>query len=379
MPARVAPDVRLYTPFIERLPTRPLGNSGIDVSVLALGSWRTYERISREQGLSVMLAAKECGVTFLDDARYNDETGSAPMATGYSEVVFGELFRAAGWRRDQTVVANKLWWEFWPEQSASEELEGSLRRMGFDYVDLVYSWSAPQGPPIAEIVAAVGELIASGKTRAWGTGNWEPAEHAQAAAIAMELGVPPPCAAQLPYNVALREYVESQPVVDALDRSGAGVVASFVLAGGVLSGKYDDPATAGRMRELLDDRRPRAELARRTGPACARCRARYHAGRARDCVCSGERARVECALRRDDARTGNREHRGRGPTRAIDRHAVGSFTRAHRLSQATFTRWSECSAGFRRSDRCRMCPPRRACPCRIPAANVPISRVRQAV
>ena len=223
------------------------------MSVLALGSWRTYERISREQGLRVMLAARECGVTFLDDARYNDETGSAPMPTGYSEVVFGELFRAAGWRRDQTVVANKLWWEFWPEQSASDELDGSLRRMGFDYVDLVYSWSALEGPPIAEIVAAAGELITSGKARAWGTGNWEPAEHAEAAAVAVDLGVPPPCAAQLPYNVVLRQYVESRPAREALDLSGAGVVASFVLAGGVLSGKYDDRATSGRMRELLDD------------------------------------------------------------------------------------------------------------------------------
>lgn len=223
------------------------------MSVLALGSWRTYERISREQGLSVMLAARERGVTFLDDARYNDETGSAPFPTGYSEVVFGELFRAAGWRRDQTVVANKLWWEFWPEQSASEELEASLGRMGFDYIDLVYSWSAPEAPAVEEIVEAVGELIASGKARAWGTGNWEPADHAQAAAIAIERGVPPPCAAQLPYNVALRDHVESGLAGDALARSGAGVVASFVLAGGVLSGKYDDPAASGRMRERLDD------------------------------------------------------------------------------------------------------------------------------
>jgi aryl-alcohol dehydrogenase-like predicted oxidoreductase len=235
------------------LPLRPLGGSGIDVSVLALGSWRTYERIPREQGLSVMRAAKERGVTFLDDARYNDETGSAPLATGYSEVVFGELFRAAGWRREETVVANKLWWEFWPEQSAAEELEASLQRMGFDYVDLIYSFVAPEGPRVAEIVAAVGELIASGKARAWGIANWEPADLVQAATIALELGVPPPCAAQLPYSVAMREYVESPAAIDSLDRSGAGVVASFVLAGGLLSGKYDDSATSGRMSEELDD------------------------------------------------------------------------------------------------------------------------------
>ena len=62
--------------------------------------------------------------------RYDDETGTAPIRTGYSEVVFGELFRGAGIRRDEAVVANKLWWEFWPGQSAAAELDASLRRMG---------------------------------------------------------------------------------------------------------------------------------------------------------------------------------------------------------------------------------------------------------
>ncbi len=51
-----------------------------------------------------MLKAREVGVNFLDDARYNDETGTAPLKTGYSEVVFGELFRAAGWRRDEVIL-----------------------------------------------------------------------------------------------------------------------------------------------------------------------------------------------------------------------------------------------------------------------------------
>jgi aryl-alcohol dehydrogenase-like predicted oxidoreductase len=63
---------------------------------MALGSWRTYERMSRDEGVAVLRAAREAGITFLDDARYNDETGTAPIPTGYSEVVFGELFRASG-------------------------------------------------------------------------------------------------------------------------------------------------------------------------------------------------------------------------------------------------------------------------------------------
>src|SRR4249920_3457327 len=118
---------------------RPLGDSGLSVSRLSLGSWRTFERISRDAGLEVMRAARDAGITFLDDARYDDETGTAPIPTGYSEVVFGELFRAAGWRRDETVVSNKLWWEFWPDQSPAQELAGSLARMGLDHVDLIYS------------------------------------------------------------------------------------------------------------------------------------------------------------------------------------------------------------------------------------------------
>ena len=114
------------------MPMTALGRSDLRVSRLALGSWRTYERISRDQGVRVMRAAREAGINFLDDARYNDETGHAPLPTGYSEVVFGELFRASAWRRDEVVVSNKLWWEFWPDQSPGQELAGSLARMGLD-------------------------------------------------------------------------------------------------------------------------------------------------------------------------------------------------------------------------------------------------------
>src|SRR6266568_1159336 len=145
------------------MPQRPLGSSGIEVSALALGSWRTFERIRREQGVAVMREAREHGIRFLDDARYDDETGRAPIRTGYSEVVFGGLFRAAGWRRDEVVVANKLWWEFWPEETAAQELEGSLRRMGFDYLDLVYAAEPPEKLGAAGAARAAAALIASGK------------------------------------------------------------------------------------------------------------------------------------------------------------------------------------------------------------------------
>ena len=88
--------------------TRRLGATELEVTRLSLGSWRTFERIGRDDGLALMRAAREHGINFLDDARYDDETGHAPLPTGYSEVLFGELFRASGWDRETTVVSNKL-------------------------------------------------------------------------------------------------------------------------------------------------------------------------------------------------------------------------------------------------------------------------------
>src|SRR5215471_751686 len=152
--------------------SRPLGASGIEVSSLSLGSWRTYERLPAPTGVAIVRAARDEGINFFDDARYDDETGTAPMRTGYSEVLFGELFRSAGLRRDEAVVANKLWWEFWPKQSAAAELDASLQRMRFDHVDVIYANAPPQGMAVTDLVAATAGLVTSGKARAWGLVNW---------------------------------------------------------------------------------------------------------------------------------------------------------------------------------------------------------------
>jgi aryl-alcohol dehydrogenase-like predicted oxidoreductase len=245
--------------------TAPLGASGIEVSRLALGSWRTFERLTRDEGLAVMVAAREAGITFLDDARYNDETGTAPIPSGWSEVLFGELFRAAGWRRDEVVVSNKLWWEFWPEQSAAAELDSSLGRMGFDHIDVIYANPPEHGLPLDELVGSVTDLITAGKARAWAIVNWPAELLAEAAAICARTGVPMPCAAQLPYSVVQRAPVESPAMRDALAACGAPVVASYVLAGGVLTGKYDADPAAGRAAGSLDD--PRVVRAREAAGA----------------------------------------------------------------------------------------------------------------
>ncbi len=233
---------------------RRLGSSELSVSRLSLGSWRTFERIPRDDGLAVMRAAREQGFNFLDDARYNDETGRAPIPTGYSEILFGELFRAAGWDRATTIVSNKLWWEFWPAEDAAAELDGSLGRMGFDHIDLIYANPPPGSLPVAGMIAAVGELLSAGKARAWGVVNWEAGQFMEAITAASDQGLPMPCAVQLPYSVVRRDWVESDAMTAALRASGAGLVASYVMAGGVLTGKYEEGG-AGRASGEIDDLR----------------------------------------------------------------------------------------------------------------------------
>ncbi len=233
------------------LDPRPLGSSGIEVSGLSLGSWRTYERLPAEIGIAIMRAAMDEGITFFDDARYNDETGRAPIPTGYSEVVFGTLLRGAGLRRDEVVIANKLWWEFWPRQNAAAELDASLDRMRLDHVDLIYAAAPAAGQSLRDLVAEVGGLITAGKARAWGVLNWDAEVLSEAVAIAAGLGVPAPCAAQLPYSLVRRSPVQDEAMTAALGRAGAGVVASFCLEGGILSGKYRDGPAAGRAADVL--------------------------------------------------------------------------------------------------------------------------------
>src|SRR6266571_741045 len=251
----------------DRLRPRPLGSSGMEVSAMSLGSWRTFERLPRESGSAILAAARDEGINFFDDARYNDETGRAPLPTGYSEVLFGELFRGAGVRRGEVVVANKLWWEFWPDQSAAAELDASLARMGFEYVDVIYANPPPGGLAIADMVAAVGGLLGSGKARAWAMVNWQAGPCGEAVAAAASLGVAPPCAVQLPYSLVRRSWVEDAEMTRALHAAGAGVVASFCLEGGVLSGKYLSGGAAGPPRPLMTPGWPRQSPWRASWPA----------------------------------------------------------------------------------------------------------------
>ncbi|HEX3690029.1 MAG TPA: aldo/keto reductase, partial [Solirubrobacteraceae bacterium] len=242
---------------------RRLGSSSLEVSPIALGSWRTFERMKRADAEAVLHRALSSGISFLDDARYNDETGRAPLATGYSEVLFGELFRAVGADRDAVTISNKLWWEFWPEQDAVAELEGSLERMGFDRLELLYSSTLPDQVSVATAVEQIAAVLDDGRVSAWSVVNWSAEAIVQAAAEAERQGVPQPCAAQLPYSLARLDWVEDPAMEAALEATGASLVPSATLAGGALTGKYADaqPSASGRLSAELAEPRRAGELA----------------------------------------------------------------------------------------------------------------------
>jgi aryl-alcohol dehydrogenase-like predicted oxidoreductase len=216
------------------LAPRPLGAAPFAVSPLALGSWRTFERIGKEAAVEIVRAAAAGGVSFFDDARYNDETGKAPIPTGYSEVLFGEIMRAAGLPRADNVIANKLWWEHWPREDAAAELDGSLGRLGFDHVDLIYAVTLPEDLAVERAVEEVAGLLAAGKARAWGVANWSAGQIVDGTAAAARLGIEPPAAAQLSYSLADRATVEDPAMEAALAASSIGLVPSNVMSGGTL-------------------------------------------------------------------------------------------------------------------------------------------------
>jgi L-glyceraldehyde 3-phosphate reductase len=254
-----------------KLPHRRLGQSHLSVSRIALGSWRTFERMERDAAESVLAHALERGIDFLDDARYDDETGRAPIPTGYSEVLFGELFRSVGADRDAVVVSNKLWWEFWPHQDAPAELEGSLERMGFDHLDVLYSSTLPDSLRVPVAVEQIAGVLATGRVRAWAVVNWSAPALAEAATEAARLEIPPPCAVQLPYSLARLDWVEDPAMEEALGAAGASLVPSATLAGGALTGKYGDGG-AGRLTDQRREPRVAAaiELAARLGEPARR-------------------------------------------------------------------------------------------------------------
>ncbi|MEP6977525.1 MAG: aldo/keto reductase [Thermoleophilia bacterium] len=233
---------------------RPLGSSGLVVSVVGLGGNNFGRGVDAAGTRAVVDAAIDAGVTLIDTADvYGDRGGSEEL-----------LGAALEGRRDQVVIATK-WgspmggpdWEARGSRSyIRRAVEASLRRLRTDWID-VYQYHVPDEiTPVEETLEALDELVAQGLVRYVGSSNMAAWEVAEADWSARDRGLARFVSAQNEYSLLKRD-VEAE-LVPACLRYGVGILPYFPLASGLLTGKYrrGEQATTGRLagRDIPDER-----------------------------------------------------------------------------------------------------------------------------
>ncbi|GGU51781.1 NADP-dependent oxidoreductase [Pseudomonas laurentiana] len=240
---------------------RPLGQSGLQVSALTLGSMMFGEQTSAEDSLRIIDKAWDQGINFIDTADvYNG---------GRSEEIVGE---AIARHRQDWVLASKVGFgpaDGVPNRSGLSRkhifnaIEASLTRLGTDYLDIYYLHREDHGTPLEVTVSAIGDLLRQGKIRHWGVSNFRGWRIAEIVNLAERMGIAKPVVSQPLYNIVNRQAEPEQ--FTAAAHHGLGIVPFSPLARGVLSGKYAPNATpdansrAGRQDKRILETEWRAE------------------------------------------------------------------------------------------------------------------------
>ena len=227
---------------------RRIGDTDLEVSEICLGSWLTFgDRVNREQTEACTRAAFEAGINFFDTANV--------YARGSAERLWGELLNRHP--RDSLVLGTKLYfpmrWRLRPwtwrdyglsRKQVRKQIDGSLKRLRTDYVDIYWCHRYDPHTPIAETMEALTEVVEAGKARYIGFSEW-PVD-----AVREALAVP-----------GATRFVASQPRYSLLNRDPEAELFPFCeqnrisqvvfspLAQGVLSGKYlpgDEPPLGSR-------------------------------------------------------------------------------------------------------------------------------------
>ncbi|MGZ5033287.1 MAG: aldo/keto reductase [Usitatibacter sp.] len=212
---------------------RNLGRSGVKVSPLCLGTMTFGDRTDAAEAGHIVASAREAGINFIDTADV--------YVNGESERITGKLIAPD---RDRWVLATKVANPMGDDPNrrgtgrkwVMRAIDESLARLGVDYVDIYYLHRDPGAVPMEETVAAMGDLIRSGKTRYWGVSNLRGWRIAEAVRVADHLGAPRPVVCQ-PYYNAMNRQPEND-ILPACHHYGIGVVPYSPLARGVLTGKY---------------------------------------------------------------------------------------------------------------------------------------------
>jgi voltage-dependent potassium channel beta subunit len=230
---------------------RNLGRSGLKVSVLSFGSWVTFgSQLDVDFAAECLTAARDAGVNFFDNAE--------GYAAGESERIMGDAIRKLGWQRHEYVVSTKLFWGLYPDVNMrntlnrkylSQAIDGSLKRFGLDFVDLVFCHRPDPKTPIEETVWAMSDMITQGKALYWGTSEWSADEIRTAWDIADKHHLHKPVMDQPQYNIFWRDRVE-QEYKRLYEDFNYGLTIWSPLASGLLTGKYLNGAPEGSRATL---------------------------------------------------------------------------------------------------------------------------------
>jgi voltage-dependent potassium channel beta subunit len=228
---------------------RRLGHSGLRVSTLSLGSWVTYHnQVDTGSAVEMLAAAFDAGVNFFDNAEV--------YAAGRSEEIMGRAFKQLAWPRLNYVVSTKFFWGLDRSGDAVnrkdtlnrkyllQAIDGSLKRLGLDFVDLVYCHRSDPHTPIEETARAMSDIITQGKALYWGTSEWAAADIRAAWDICDHHGWHKPVVEQAQYNLFARKRVEVE-YARLYGDIGLGLTTWSPLASGLLTGKYRHGVPAG--------------------------------------------------------------------------------------------------------------------------------------
>lgn len=223
-----------------------LGKSGLKVSELSFGSWLTFGSNLDSSGVrKFMRRAFDLGVNFFDNAE--------GYAKGEAESLMGKAIK--DYRREDIVISTKLFWGgngpndtglSW--KRIIEGTTASLKRMGVEYVDLLYCHRFDPTTPVEETVRAMNHVIDRGYAFYWGTSEWSAEQIQSAFEVAEQHGLIPPTMEQPQYNLLSRNRVERE-YATILREHRLGLTIWSPLASGILSGKYLDGIPKGSRLE----------------------------------------------------------------------------------------------------------------------------------
>ncbi len=234
------------------MPYRRLGRSGLQVSALSFGSWVTFgTQVDTTLAKDCLTVARDAGVNFFDNAE--------AYAGGQSEQIMGDAIAELGWERHTYVISTKVFWGIHDgvvnmkntlnRKYLMQAIDGSLERLGLDFVDLLYCHRPDPETPIEETVWAMSDIVSSGKALYWGTSEWSADEIRAAWEIAERHHLHKPVMEQPQYNLFETRKVEKE-YARLYDDIGLGLTTWSPLASGLLSGKYVDGIPEGSRASL---------------------------------------------------------------------------------------------------------------------------------